>query len=66
MVVSAAGSRISAPIPRVALWQAVLLGFFGPFLKGAGMGELWPHAIALITIGAPMFLAAWLIFRRQR
>ena len=37
----------------------------GLFLKGAGMGELWPHAAALAIIGAPLFLAAWLIFRRQ-
>ena len=37
----------------------------GLFLKGAGMGELWPHAVALAAISAPMFLASWLLFRRQ-
>jgi ABC-2 type transport system permease protein len=37
----------------------------GLFLKGAGMGELWPHAIALAAIGGPLFLSAWFIFRRQ-
>jgi ABC-2 type transport system permease protein len=37
----------------------------GLFLKGAGMGELWPHAIALALIGTPLFAASWLLFRRQ-
>jgi ABC-2 type transport system permease protein len=37
----------------------------GLFLKGAGMDELWPHAAALAAIGAPLFLGAWMIFRRQ-
>lgn len=37
----------------------------GLFLKGAGMGELWPHAAALVAIGAPLFAASWLLFRRQ-
>jgi ABC-2 type transport system permease protein len=37
----------------------------GLFLKGAGMGELWPHAVALLGIGTAMFAAAWLFFRRQ-
>jgi len=37
----------------------------GLFLKGAGMGELWPHAMALALIGAPLFTASWLLFRRQ-
>ena len=36
----------------------------GLFLKGAGFAELWPHAAALAAIGAPLFLGAWLIFRR--
>ena len=35
----------------------------GLFLKGAGMGQLWPHALALIT--AVMFSSAWLLFGRQ-
>lgn len=37
----------------------------GLFLKGAGMAELWPHAIALAAIGAPLFATSWLLFRRQ-
>jgi len=37
----------------------------GLFLKGAGMGELWPHAVALLAISVPMFIGAWLLFRRQ-
>jgi ABC-2 type transport system permease protein len=37
----------------------------GLFLKGAGMDELWPHAVALTAIGAPLFVASWWIFKRQ-
>jgi ABC-2 type transport system permease protein len=37
----------------------------GLFLKGAGMGELWPHAVALVAIAAPLFAVSWLRFRRQ-
>jgi ABC-2 type transport system permease protein len=37
----------------------------GLFLKGAGMSELWPHALALAGISVPMFFASWLMFRRQ-
>jgi ABC-2 type transport system permease protein len=37
----------------------------GLFLKGAGLGELWPHAAALMGIGGVMFLLAWLLFKRQ-
>ena len=36
----------------------------GLFLKGAGMSELWPHAVALVAISLPLFLGSWLIFRR--
>ena len=36
----------------------------GLFLKGAGMRELWPNALALGAIGTPLFLGSWLIFRR--
>jgi ABC-2 type transport system permease protein len=35
------------------------------FLKGAGLGELWPHAAALAAIAAPLFFASWFLFRRQ-
>lgn len=37
----------------------------GVFLKGAGMAELWPHAVALIAISIPLLGGGWLIFRRQ-
>lgn len=37
----------------------------GLFLKGAGMAELWPHALALILIGGSLFTTSWLMFRRQ-
>lgn len=37
----------------------------GLFLKGAGVPELWPHAVALAAIGLPLFAASWLLFRRQ-
>jgi ABC-2 type transport system permease protein len=37
----------------------------GIFLKGAGLGELWPHVLALGAISAPLFLGSWLIFRRS-
>ena len=37
----------------------------GIFLKGAGLGELWPHALALAAISTPLFLGGWLIFRRS-
>jgi ABC-2 type transport system permease protein len=37
----------------------------GLFLKGAGMGEPWSPTLALAAIGAPLFLASGLIFRRQ-
>ena len=37
----------------------------GLFLKGAGMGELWPHALALTAISVPLLLAGWSMFRRS-
>ena len=37
----------------------------GLFLKGAGMGELWPHAAALAALGVPLFALSWFLFRRQ-
>jgi len=36
----------------------------GLFLKGSGLAVLWPHALALVAIGAPLFAMAALIFRR--
>lgn len=37
----------------------------GIFLKGAGMAELWPQAIALLAIGLPLFGVAAVIFRKS-
>ncbi len=37
----------------------------GLFLKGAGIGELWWHAVALIGISIAMFAGGWLLFKRQ-
>ncbi len=36
----------------------------GVFLKGAGLAELWPQAIALVVIGAVLFGVAAVAFRR--
>ncbi len=38
----------------------------GVFLKGIGLSELWPQALALLVIGAPLFATAMLIFRRGK
>lgn len=35
------------------------------FLKGAGLAELWPQAVALAAIGTLLFGCSALIFRRQ-
>jgi len=37
----------------------------GVFLKGAGLADLWPQALALLAIGMPLFAAAILIFRSK-
>lgn len=37
----------------------------GIFLKGTGLDILWPHVLALILIGLPLYGLAWAIFRRQ-
>lgn len=37
----------------------------GLFLKGSGLAELWPHALALTAISAFLFASGWLIFRRS-
>ncbi|GMQ90143.1 MAG: hypothetical protein BMS9Abin10_0495 [Gammaproteobacteria bacterium] len=36
----------------------------GVFLKGAGLAELWPQALALIVIGVVLFGVAAVAFRR--
>lgn len=37
----------------------------GLFLKGAGFETMWPNAVALVAIGAPLFALAALIFQRE-
>jgi ABC-2 type transport system permease protein len=64
-----------APVESMPIWlqaatQVSPLRHFieaisGLFLKGAGVEELWPHAVALVAISAPMFLTSWFLFRRQ-
>ena len=36
----------------------------GVFLKGATLADLWPQALALLLIGAVLFSAATVAFRR--
>ena len=43
-------------------YMDVILGIF---LKGTGMAELWPQALALIFIGATLYVLAAFIFRRN-
>lgn len=42
-------------------YMEVILGIF---LKGAGFAELWPHALALLAIGLPLFGLSLAAFRR--
>lgn len=37
----------------------------GIFLKGAGLPELWPHALAMLAIGTVIFALAVVRFRRR-
>ncbi|ALP53741.1 ABC transporter permease [Candidatus Tenderia electrophaga] len=37
----------------------------GVFLKGVGIAELWPQAMALLVIGSALYAAAALVFRRN-
>ncbi len=37
----------------------------GVFLRGTGAAELWPHALALLIIGIPLYLLSMAIFRRR-
>lgn len=60
----------SMPPPLQALSQASPLRHYfeillGVFLKGAGMAELWPQAVALLIIGVPLFAGGLLMFRRR-
>jgi ABC-2 type transport system permease protein len=36
----------------------------GIYLKSAGFADLWPHALALLGIGAPLFAVAMGVFRK--
>lgn len=54
--------RLSLASP-LRYYMDVILGVF---LKGIGIAELWPQALALAAIGAPLFGVAALVFRRQR
>ena len=38
----------------------------GIFLKGTGVAALWPHALALTLLGAAIFTAALVRYRRRR
>lgn len=45
-------------------YMDVILGIF---LKGAGIENLWPQALSLLAIGAPLFaMAAWSFHRQGR
>lgn len=46
------------------LWH-FLESLCGLFMKGAGLAQLWPHALALAAISLPVFAASWLLFRRK-
>lgn len=53
--------RLSLASP-LRYYMDVILGVF---LKGVGIAELWPQALALLLIGAILFSVAALIFRRN-
>ncbi len=51
---------ISQLSPLTHYMQVIL----GIFLKGVGIAELWPHALALVGIGLPLFTVSLIVFRR--
>lgn len=57
------------PVLQAVSWASPVRHYLdvilGIFLKGVGIDVLWPHAVALVAIGAPLFGAAALIFRRR-
>ena len=57
-----AGLQIGAEASPIRHYIEIVSGLF---LKGSGVAELWPHALALAAISAPLFLGSWLIFRRN-
>jgi ABC-2 type transport system permease protein len=56
-----AGLRVAAEASPIRHYIEIVSGLF---LKGAGVAELWPHALALAIISALLFAGGWLIFRR--
>jgi ABC-2 type transport system permease protein len=59
-------------MPKVIQWLTYLLPlryYFviirGLFLKGVGLAELWPHALALLTFGTAVLTLSVLRFRRK-
>jgi ABC-2 type transport system permease protein len=63
------------PIESMPLWLQYLAELsplrhymdviLGVFLKGAGLPELWPQALALLAIGTALYATAWAVFRRE-
>ena len=56
------GLQVGAEVSPIRHYIEIVSGLF---LKGAGVAELWPHALALAAISALLFLGSWLIFRRS-
>lgn len=54
--------QIASLASPVRHYLDVMLGLF---LKGSSFGSLWPHAVALVAIGVPLFAMAAMIFRRE-
>jgi len=59
------------PVPAQMLTYLIPARYFvtilrGIFLKGTGVLALWPHALALTLLGAAIFTAALVRYRRRR
>jgi len=59
------------PVPAQMLTYLIPARYFvtilrGIFLKGTGVAALWPHALALTLLGAAIFTAALVRYRRRR
>lgn len=53
--------QIASLVSPLRHYMEVILAVF---LKGAGLAELWPHALALVGIGTVLFGSAAIVFRR--
>ena len=53
--------QIASLVSPLRHYMEVILGVF---LKGAGFAQLWPQTLALLAIGAVLFAAAAIAFRR--